>query len=308
MDNISIVIPTYNAALTINDVLQSIMEQSFTNWECILVDDGSTDNTYEMIENFTKLDKRIRQCSRQTKIKGANTCRNTGLRVANNNWVMFVDSDDLLLPYCLQQRIKDLDHNADMNIFNTAFVNSDNQIDGYFMVRNKQTEYLICDLIRHIIPWHTMSPLWKKDFLCKIGGWNENYPRLQDVELNIRALLNKPDIHFSEKPVDSYYVRSKMTEEKKENALLGFTYLIKDYYKLLLEKVDMAYHDVLNEAYSALIEKIIKYYLFVTKKADLDWSNFFVQILTEEVGLSKEDLAYVETILDAVNKDISNGD
>ena len=78
-DLVSIIIPTYNREHLIGETLNSIIAQTHTNWECIVVDDGSTDNTEEVLKNYKEKDKRFIFLKRPDNLpKGANTCRNIG--------------------------------------------------------------------------------------------------------------------------------------------------------------------------------------------------------------------------------------
>lgn len=89
----SIIIPSYNRAALIVETLNSVSAQTFQNWECIVVDDGSTDNTKEVIETLAHQDPRIRYIYQKNAERSA--ARNNGIRNANGEWVLFLDSDDL---------------------------------------------------------------------------------------------------------------------------------------------------------------------------------------------------------------------
>ena len=94
---ISIIIPVYNRELYVIETLNSIYKQTYTTWECILVDDGSTDQSVKVINEFIK-DKPKYQLYRrpQSKSKGANTCRNYGFSKSSGSLIKFFDSDDLM--------------------------------------------------------------------------------------------------------------------------------------------------------------------------------------------------------------------
>ena len=89
---ISVIIPIYNVEQYLEECLTSVTEQTFEDMEIILVDDGSTDRSTEIIQNFAKKDKRIILCSQAN--KGVSTARNTGIRRAKGEYILFVDSDD----------------------------------------------------------------------------------------------------------------------------------------------------------------------------------------------------------------------
>ncbi len=91
---ISIIVPVYNAEKTLNKCMDSIISQSFTDWELLLVDDGSTDGSGVLCDEYAAKDSRIRVFHRAN--GGVSSARNLGLDNASGNWLMFVDSDDCL--------------------------------------------------------------------------------------------------------------------------------------------------------------------------------------------------------------------
>lgn len=89
---ISIIIPVYNTAPYLNTCIESVVKQSFTDWECILIDDGSTDESGAICEAWSKKDARIRTFHQAN--AGVSTARNQGLKLAKGDIIAFVDSDD----------------------------------------------------------------------------------------------------------------------------------------------------------------------------------------------------------------------
>lgn len=100
---VSIVMPSYNTGKLISRSIQSVQNQTYYNWELIIVDDCSTDNTDKIIQSFLE-DSRIRYL-RNTKNSGAAISRNRALREAKGRWIAFLDSDDLWMPEKLQKQI-----------------------------------------------------------------------------------------------------------------------------------------------------------------------------------------------------------
>lgn len=97
MSLVSIIIPNYNRACLIGETLDSIINQTYKNWECIIVDDGSTDESATVIQKYVDTDKRIKLFLRPDLYpKGANACRNIGIDKAEGDYVIFFDSDDLM--------------------------------------------------------------------------------------------------------------------------------------------------------------------------------------------------------------------
>lgn len=102
-EQVSIIMPSYNTAEYISASIASVQEQTYTDWELIIVDDCSTDNTDEIVKPFLS-DKRIKYIKNETN-SGAAVSRNRALREAKGKWVAFLDSDDLWLPMKLERQI-----------------------------------------------------------------------------------------------------------------------------------------------------------------------------------------------------------
>ncbi|WP_269683910.1 glycosyltransferase family 2 protein [Flavobacterium lacustre] len=100
---IAIIIPVYNREHLLNYTLDSIIAQSFTDWECILVDDHSTDASFEVMEEYQKKDAHFKAYKRPSELKkGANSCRNFGYTKSNAPFIKWFDSDDIMLPNHLE--------------------------------------------------------------------------------------------------------------------------------------------------------------------------------------------------------------
>ncbi len=98
---VSIITPTYNCGKYIEETLQSVLAQTYRNWEMIIVDDFSTDNTAEIVAQYISIDSRIRYY-RNSRNEGAALTRNRAIREAHGKWISFLDSDDLWKPEKLE--------------------------------------------------------------------------------------------------------------------------------------------------------------------------------------------------------------
>ena len=107
---VSIVLATYNRAHLILETLVSIQNQTYSNWECLIIDDGGTDSTSEVIEQILKYDSRFKFYKRPENYqKGLPGCRNFGLDLAKGDYILFFDDDDIVHPQNLEialQRIE----------------------------------------------------------------------------------------------------------------------------------------------------------------------------------------------------------
>lgn len=108
-DLVSIIMPSYNTAPYIRETIQSVLNQTYQNWELIIVDDCSTDNTDEVVASIN--DNRIRYLKNEKNI-GAALSRNRALREAKGRWIAFLDSDDLWMPEKLEKQISFMEKNG----------------------------------------------------------------------------------------------------------------------------------------------------------------------------------------------------
>ena len=105
---VSIIMPSYNTANFIGETIKSVLEQTYKNWELLIVDDCSTDNTDEVVARYN--DERITDM-KNVKNSGAAVSRNKALNVARGKWIAFLDSDDLWYPTKLEEQIKYMEKN-----------------------------------------------------------------------------------------------------------------------------------------------------------------------------------------------------
>ncbi|MBI9070037.1 MAG: glycosyltransferase family 2 protein [Melioribacteraceae bacterium] len=194
---ISVVIPTYNRAFIIKKCLDSVLEQTFHNLEVLVVDDGSTDNTKEVVESIN--DSRINFIESE-KNGGACAARNIGINAAKGDYIAFLDSDDYWLKDKLEKQINCLkDSGDDTTIIHCGYERRDvdsGELVGKRIVYNDVQKEVFSNL--GAAPG-TPSLLIKRDILLEIGGFDENLPAHQETELAIR-LAKK----YNFKLVDEY--------------------------------------------------------------------------------------------------------
>ena len=111
---VSVIIPTYNSANFIAETIESVLSQTYQDWEMLIVDDGSSDNTLLVARSYKAKDSRIKIFSLGHNSGGPATPRNYGIRLAQGDYIAFLDSDDLWLPQKLQKQIRFLEENEDI--------------------------------------------------------------------------------------------------------------------------------------------------------------------------------------------------
>lgn len=197
---ISIIIPTFNRAHLISETLDSIIAQTYTNWECIVVDDGSSDNTDELIDAYQKRDARIKYHHRpNNKPKGANSCRNIGLSESKGDYIIFFDSDDLMTPDHIEIKINAiLKYNTDFVITKTKYFNSDKDLEKYY--KFDQFEINPYNYISQKINWLTLDICLKAD-IGKSINFNEKLQSGQEYNYYSKLIHKTSNAVFIDKVV-----------------------------------------------------------------------------------------------------------
>lgn len=188
---ISVIIPNYNRGDLLQETLRSLLLQDYGEWEAIVVDDGSTDNSELIASRFSGSDSRIRFYKRDSLHRGAPVCRNIGVKQAKGNYIVFLDSDDLLAPFALSQRAGIIGKEPDLDYW----------VFPMLLFRNEPVDATILwnidngkpDLGRFLVldaPWQTSGPIWRKEAVLNIGGFTEGLACWQDVDFHLKALIS----------------------------------------------------------------------------------------------------------------------
>lgn len=192
---ISIIIPNYNREYLIAESLESIIAQTYQNWECIVVDDHSTDKSWEVVDGFCKKDKRFVQVRRPNNLsKGACSCRNYGFEMSKGSYISWFDSDDIMLPAKLEKQLRLAEiEKSDLVICQTRFFETDVSNLKHFWNANFAPKHdPLTDYITFRLAWSTNAPLWKKTFLESKDLFNINLTSSQDWEFHARMLSCDP--------------------------------------------------------------------------------------------------------------------
>lgn len=207
---VSIIIPTFNRSHIISDTLDSVIKQTYNNWECIIVDDGSTDNTKEILQKYVEKDSRFNYYDRpKSKLKGANACRNYGFERSRGVYIIFFDSDDLMAKYCLENRVKLLSENIDYDfiVFSMGCFNSLNDLhidEKRVVFKGTHNEAISAFILGQKLPWQVSRPIFRRSVIQDVS-FNENLARLQDIEFNLKILICKEPKFKTIDITDSYY-------------------------------------------------------------------------------------------------------
>jgi glycosyltransferase involved in cell wall biosynthesis len=186
---VSIITPSFNSAPYIEETYKSILAQTSSDWEWIIVDDGSTDNTLEIIKAYSNNSSKVKYLKRDRLPKGACTCRNIAIENASGKYLIFLDTDDILSINCIKQRQEEIERNSNIDFIVFQMLQFDNVKDDLRLLWNVENDK---DALERAIKMNPVmagsSTIWKKESFLKIGGWDEKLLINQDIELHIRAI------------------------------------------------------------------------------------------------------------------------
>lgn len=202
---ISIIIPSYNRAKLICETLDSVMEQTYTNWECIVIDDRSTDGTNAILKEYSNRDFRFITLSKPLKFKqGSSVSKNLGLQMARGEYIQFLDSDDILATDKLEKQIDTLKNQNNKAISVCMTSNFKERNDPLILdldrkdYRNFNNSKEYFDVISKIGGYYAPeSFLINKSLINFSGHWNENLTLNDDGEFFFRIIYNSNKIIFN---------------------------------------------------------------------------------------------------------------
>lgn len=213
---VSIIIPTYNYGHFLADSLGSVLAQTYPHWECIVVDDGSTDDTRQIVEGFAQSDSRIKYLYQDN--AGLSAARNTGLRHAKGSYLQFLDADDLLERRKLELQCAFLEDNPDTGIVYgdvRYFPDNDRNLrlssrDGLNELWMPKVSAFGTDLLKHLINYNIMvvsAPLVRRKVVDAVGFFDEALASFEDWDYWLRCAFAGTYFSFYDPPETLAMVR-----------------------------------------------------------------------------------------------------
>jgi glycosyltransferase involved in cell wall biosynthesis len=187
---VSVIIPHYERFNLLAEAVKSVFRSSEQDFEVIVVDDGSSKNEFQSVQSLEE--PRLRVLRREHGPRGPSRCRNIGIDASVAELVIFLDSDDIMAPWCLKERLEAASRHphAGCWIFPVLlFEAMPGDKNTLWNTMQTETEDSI-RFIRSDTPWHTSSTLWRKTALESLSGFNEQLSYGEDSDLHLRALLS----------------------------------------------------------------------------------------------------------------------
>lgn len=184
---VSVIIPTYNRGWILKEAIDSVLSQDFDDFELIVVDDGSTDNTINILDAYAHDIIALRQGNR-----GVSAARNAGISCASGQLIAFLDSDDLWLPGKMSRQVEFFNSNPDALICQTEELWIRN---GRRVNPKKRHQKFSGMIFKHCLPLCIVSPsavMMRKSLFDKIGRFDESLPACEDYDLWLRVSREYP--------------------------------------------------------------------------------------------------------------------
>jgi len=213
---VSIIIPTFNRSQLICETLDSILAQTYENWECIIVDDGSTDDTETVVGEYVKKDSRFQFHHRPNNLpKGGNAARNFGFELSNGEYINWFDDDDIMLEDFIKIKVNLFTPVIDLVICSSYYVNSKLE-KRKAIVLNEQA-----NLFKDYILWKfqiiTASILFSKSFLKDKELFSPTIKRGQETELFSRLFFRLPKASYEIANIPLFLYRQHQVTKTVKN-------------------------------------------------------------------------------------------
>ena len=221
MPTVSVIVPAYNQGHYLEECIQSVLKQTYEDFEIIIVDDGSTDNTQEVSTSFS--DSRVHYIHQEN--RGLSGARNTGIKKAKGSYITYLDSDDLFLPKKLEVLIDNFETEPDFGI-----------IAGQAIVINEHGEKLgevfdtppPKDHLQFLMgnPLHVGSVLIRYEWQIKAGYFDENLRSYEDWDMWLRLVRAGCNFGWVAQPVSLYrFHPAQMTRDGEQMTTATFEVL-----------------------------------------------------------------------------------
>ena len=281
---VSILIPVLNREKYLTNTLNTVLSQTYRNWECIVIDDESIDNSQKIVLDFCRKDKRFRYYKRLSTLpSGSASCRNMAIGIAQGSFINFLDSDDILNFDCIEKKVDTFFKESDRDIIITKSIIHD-ESTGKIIKENRTstTDNILEDYITRKVSWYIDNPMIRADFLKSNHIFSSRLKAGQDRDFFIKILLDQPKLKIIDyygsvynRHIDS--ISGKMYNSHELNSIYNYSH-----YQSLVCQVDSlkskgVFTDVLRAFY---FQEILKKFPSVhrTKNSKLDFYQKLINL------------------------------
>ncbi|MGC9948435.1 MAG: glycosyltransferase [Bryobacteraceae bacterium] len=232
MPRVSVIVPAYNAAAYLPYAIDSVLAQTYPDWEIVVVDDGSTDHTSAVVNSYRpKLREKLRYIHQAN--RGLPAARNTGIRAARGELIALLDADDVWLPHRLRRGVAAMDTDGGIGLVHARVMRIDAQgnITGHLGV---ETKYMSGRIARHIYTRraHIVCPtvMFRRSCLETAGWFDEAMQATEDRDLWFRIAL-RYRVTFIDEVLAYYRLSPSSMTSNLDRLLKGQLYFVAKHYK-----------------------------------------------------------------------------
>jgi glycosyltransferase involved in cell wall biosynthesis len=222
---VSVVMPNYNCARFLDEAIDSILQQTFCDFEFIIIDDGSTDNSWEIIQKYACKDDRIRAFKNERN-QHIVYCRNKGVSLSKCDLIAFLDSDDIAFPERLKIQVDYMLKNPDCGVCGSNFemINEKSQLIGYKKFPENhdaiKKSFFFCN------PFGQNTVIVRKKCFNEVGLYNDEYRNAEDLDMWVR-IGGKFKLHNIQKDLVKYRVHAKNSMFTSQKRMIRSTLKIR---------------------------------------------------------------------------------
>ncbi len=262
----SVIIPALNAENYIQACLKSVSEQSYENIQIIVVDDGSTDDTYQMVKNYAEKDSRIVSLLKGN--GGVSSARNMGLSRADGKYIAFLDADDIMEPNTIDVLVTEIEkHRADwVSCQYSMLYEHGNHLDGYDFINGKRIfssdedryMFLVTEYLNYMVGYEVWNKLYRTDIIRHNNlVFSERIKIGEDQAFNIKYLMHANNLYCLPNRVIRHRVR-------KDSVMGGCTdvscsinediFVLEDVWRHVIEIGNLFFKDKFTLIFCKLLE------------------------------------------------------
>ncbi|HCO19315.1 MAG TPA: glycosyl transferase [Tissierellales bacterium] len=234
---VSVIIPTYNRAHMVDRAIRSVLSQTYQDFELIVADDASTDNTEEVVEGFD--DERIRYICHKENSGTSVAPRNTGIKAARGEYIAFLDSDDEWLPGKLEKQMGKFNSvSQDVGLIYSGFVRVDDKT-GETRFERMPDRSERGDVFKILLKGDIVGPLTaivRKECFEKAGTFNEEFRSNQDLDMWLR-ISRYYKFDFVPEILARYYIHDSHGSRNIERQIQGLLLFMNKYQKYMSKTV-----------------------------------------------------------------------
>lgn len=238
---VSIIMPVYNCQKYLSEAIESVLGQTYSNWELLIIDDGSTDNTSIIVDNFAETNTRIKVYHREN--KGVSQARNFGLEISKGEFITFIDGDDIYVEDCLKQRVSLFQRYPDADIVISRYAEFKSELkEKVIYAENVNVsiksgedllQVIISDTNNHF-SWNSMiKSQIAKNTTFPLIRFAEDYCYIRNcVNLSKKVVVSNQKLYFyrvdNQSSMTNNFFSEKYIEDYKELPLNFFDFCIEN--------------------------------------------------------------------------------